>query len=221
MAIAFDAAVDGGLTLSGTSLTWSHTVTGSNPILFVGVFGDLVSGDPTCGLITGVTYNGVSLTQIPTNSPVFTPSDRCGYLFYLAGPATGTHDVVVSGFVLMVIAGVSASYTGAKQTGIPDSSAQNTATSANDITTTTTVVAANSWTILYERNTFGAATAGTGSTQRVSSANGIGLFDSNGPLAAGAQSQQVQTVGHTPNWGTIMASFAPFTDSGFLLLYPR
>ena len=60
---AFDAAGSGPST-SATSLTWSHTCAGANRILFVGFLSN--------GTVTGVTYNGVAMTQV--GSSVFTPS---------------------------------------------------------------------------------------------------------------------------------------------------
>lgn len=205
--IAYDTSVDGSLVNPGTSLTWSHTTSGSNRILWVGAFGDTLIADPTCAKITGVTYNAVAMTQLPTVSPVGTPADRCVYLFYLIAPATGANNVVVSASSSIVIKGLSASYTGAKQSGVPDASANNTGTSVTSITTSVTVVAANSWTILVGKNSFGAPVAGTGSTQR-QNANDFGIFDSNGPLAAGSRSMQL-TIGTSSNFGVVMASFAP------------
>ena len=207
--IAYDTSTDGGLVNPGTSLTWSHTVTGTHPILWVGVFGDTVAGDATCAKITGVTYNSVSLTQVPTNSPVQTPGDRCAYLFYLAGPATGAHNVVVSASSSIVIAALASSYTGVKQTGIPDSSNKNTVTgSTTGITTSTTVVTNNSWIVLYGKATT-APSAGTGSTQR-QTANDAGLYDTNAAVSSGSQSMQITTGGVNANIGVIMASFAPY-----------
>ena len=60
MAIAYNVASTG--TYTGTSpLTWSHTCTGSNLILIVGVIVESSSSNQNC---TGVTYNGVAMTLI-------------------------------------------------------------------------------------------------------------------------------------------------------------
>lgn len=206
--IAYDASANGGFGIGVTSRTWSHTTSGSNRILFVGAFGDTLISDPTCAGITGATYNGVSMTQMPTVSPSGVPGDRCIYLFYLIAPATGANNVVVSAGSSIVIGGMSASYTGAKQSGVPDASAANTQSNTATFTASVTVVAANSWTFLYAKNNFDAPGAGTGSTLR-QSADGQGIFDSNGPLSAGSQSMSATSASSTSDWAGIMVSFAP------------
>ena len=207
--IAYDASANGSITLSGTSLTWSHTTSGSNRVLFVGAFGDTLIADPTCAKITGATYNSVSMTQVPTVSPVGVPGDRCIYLFYLVAPATGANNVVVSASSAIVIAGLSSSYTGAKQTGVPDVAVNNTQSNTATFTTSLTVATTNSWMILYTKNNFDAPGAGTGSTSRQSTANGHAIFDSNGPLATGSQSMAATSASSTSDWGSIMVSIAP------------
>jgi len=85
MAIAFDATTDGGNT-TATSLTYSHTCTGSNRILFVSVIGAIGSDN-----VTGATYAGAAMTLVDKQA-----SARSTYLFYLIAPATGANNVVVS-----------------------------------------------------------------------------------------------------------------------------
>jgi hypothetical protein len=206
VSIALDTSSVSALVGPGaTSLTWPHTCTGSNLILWVGVFGDSASGT-----ITGVTYNGVSMTQAPTVSPIQVPSDRFIYLFYLIAPATGTHDIVVTAGTGTYIAGVAASYTGAKQTGVPDASTNNSGfVLTGDFTCTLTTVANNSWTVFIAKNDANGPTASTGSTQR-QMANGTGIYDSNGPLSVGSHSMSVQDASSAAsNFAGIMVSVAP------------
>ena len=59
MAIAFDAATDGGNVNPGTTLTFAHTCTGSLGLLVVGFNGDNIGGADD---VSSVTYNGVALT---------------------------------------------------------------------------------------------------------------------------------------------------------------
>ena len=92
MAIAFDAVT--GYTLSGTtSDTFAHTVTGANTILWVCA----QTGSAGTPAISGVTYNGVSMTAA-ASSGVQTGSNANQriFLYYLVGPATGAHNVVIS-----------------------------------------------------------------------------------------------------------------------------
>lgn len=75
---------------TGTSATISHTVGGSDDLLVVDiettVFGDIV---------TGVTYNGTSMTRMAAGS-IIASSNRNTYQYYLASPATGTNNIVIS-----------------------------------------------------------------------------------------------------------------------------
>lgn len=196
MAIALDNSTNGGLVNPGTSLTYAHTVSGSNRILFVSVFGD------TTDKITGVTYNGVSMTLV--GKTVKSP-DRYVYLFYLIAPATGTNNVVVSASSSIAICSHAVSYTGAAQTGQPDSSI--TGTAATSLTLTTTVVASNCWLVGAWRTNVTTGTAGTGATQRQGS-NGLYTADSNGVVGTGSQSMTYNTAGSN-GYSGVMASFAP------------
>lgn len=101
MAVTFDAAANG-QTAFGTTLTYSHTVSGTDRALFVAV---VVGGGVA---ISGVTYNGVAMTAVETGSTTYR-------LFALAAPATGANDVVVTAASAEVIVAVSASYNGVDQ----------------------------------------------------------------------------------------------------------
>lgn len=74
-----------------TSLTWSHTCTGTELALGVTVgLGDATIGNRT---VSGVTYNGVSLTNAwAADDGTFCNSSG----WYLKNPATGAHNIVVS-----------------------------------------------------------------------------------------------------------------------------
>ena len=84
----FDAATFGGTT-GATSLTIAHTCTGSNRAIYVGTYArDLGVGD-----VTGVTYNGVALTQIGLTQA---DDNNDLKLWRLVAPATGANNVVVT-----------------------------------------------------------------------------------------------------------------------------
>ena|SRR3990167_2315441 len=74
---------------TGTSHTAAHTVpsTGQNRALIVIIFHGWNIAP------TGVTYNGVAMTQIVN---VVAGQLNNGWMFYLANPDTGNHDVVAS-----------------------------------------------------------------------------------------------------------------------------
>lgn len=86
MALTVDAtSTSNGASVS--SLTWSHTCTGSDLVLVVtvGVFGGQT--------VTGVTYNGVALTQVGTD---IQGSYNLSDIWKLTSPATGANNIVVS-----------------------------------------------------------------------------------------------------------------------------
>ena len=118
----------------------------------------------------------------------------------------GTATIAGEARTVVAIGGAAVSYTGAGQSGQPD----NTDTSyalATSVTCDLTPVATDCWSVLFTKTNGGAASAGTGSTSRVSSVNGYALFDSNGTIS-GSTSMQA-TLGFSVAWAGIMASFAP------------
>src|SRR5450759_1005997 len=179
--IAFDVFTNGGNVNPGTSLTWSHTCSaGDKRFLIVFMRGGNGEGDK----VTGVTYNGISMTKLASTVTVPTANQVIsGY--YLANPASGAHNVVIS-LSSGYLAAASMSYTGVKQSGLPDSI--NTAT----------------------------ASAGTGTTERGhigGFADFIGC-DSNGALTPPG-SKSLQGTATSGDWGGIIISLPPFTVSGF------
>jgi hypothetical protein len=199
MALAYDNSTDG-----AGALTFSHTTSGSNRILFVACAGQSNNTDS----VTAVTYNSVSMTFV---GKVQVPSSRYLYLYVLVNPASGSHSVVVTintGSVLTL--GAAISYTGAGQGTQPDNSTTNTASSSSSITTSLTTVASNCWTVCVFGNQGISSMSGSGITNiRVtgSGTNGsYGIADSNS--AVSGSTSLGFTVSST-NIGMAMASFAP------------
>lgn len=208
-AVAFDTATDGTFVNGNgfTSLTWSATVTGANPIIIV----DVTKGCASGGVPSGVTYNGVALTLVTSVGwggvgPTIT------YMYYLINPSTGANNVVISfsSTVNCYVAGMSASYTGVSQVSFPDSSNSNSGIGTS-ISVSTTVVAANSWLVSVIGSNNGTITSGTNCTVRIQNgAPGDGMADSNGTVSTGSQTATC-TQGGTTTWAMITASLAPFT----------
>lgn len=109
--VAIDAVGPAGGAGAGTSvslgltspLTFTHTVTGSQTVLYIGVVAGIVSfGAHPAGnqdsdfVITGVTYNGVAATQVGSN--LHPNGGTTGYLalYRLVNPSTGTNTVSIS-----------------------------------------------------------------------------------------------------------------------------
>lgn len=207
--IAYDATGSGG-TASGTSISFSHTCSGSDRILFVGVSVRGISGRDS---LTGVTYNGDALTLVDKSLNTV-DADRYTYLYYMIAPDTGAHNVVVSVSETAAITGVSQSYTGAHQSGQPDSFNDNSVNSASSITTSTTTVQDNSWLVsVCTVKNIGLAEAGTGTTRRNTASPVTSMGDSNGAKTpAGSHSMQWVRAEGGENFTVVLASFAPVHD---------
>jgi hypothetical protein len=203
MPIAFDVSNKAGNNDGTSTLTFAHTCSGTNRILFV----DVACNDST-NTCTGVTYNGVSMTQVPGSS-ILVVSTR-HYLFYLINPAAGANNVVatMSNSTLWKTA-VSASYTGVSQTGFPDASGTGSQASSPSFTESLTTVADNSWLVWAFGNAQG--TAGSNTTVRNQDALqfGNGFADTNGAQTPPG-SKSMNVTGSSSTWGGIMISIAPF-----------
>ena len=201
MAIALDVKSDGGIESVGTTLTWSHTCTGTNLILVVGA-------TKTSNDITGITYNSVALTAGPNQAP--TAGNEGAQLWFLVNPSTGANNIVITASTTR-LTGVAVSYTGAKQTGQPDSSNTGSAASATSLSVSTTVVASNCWLVMMTDTSAAGTSAGTGTTLREAASDGSDLWDSNGTVGTGAQALAINaTSGNLV--GAIM-SIAPSADT--------
>ena len=208
MAIAFDASSGVTYVTTGTSASLSHTCTGSDRILFVGVIGQI-----TTDVISGVTYNSVSMTLV---DKILCPSDRYIYLYYLIAPATGTNNITVTASSSTDLAFGGVSYTGVDQTSPIDGTAKATATVTNSLTSTVTTTTANDWIVSLFRNDGSAMSAGTSTTSR-GLTTGAGQFarnmDSNADRSSGSNSLQA-TSGGNANWAYVSAGFKPVGGGG-------
>lgn len=199
MPIAFDASVSG---TGGTTSPrdHSHTVTGTDTILFVVTFSQ--------GTVSGVTYNGVAMTSLGTYG--YTVPTGNGTMWYLINPTTGTNTVSITHSGSFTI-GVSASYTGAQQSGQPDATIQtNTSNSTTTLTNNITVVKNGSWLLtggVWEGA--GSLSAGSNTFLRQDGSNpAVSLFDSNGDQSPGSKSQTTNG-GAAANMAIGTVSFAP------------
>ncbi len=93
---------------SASSLTWSHTTSGSNKILIVGV-----GTRSTTETVSTVTHNGKSLTQLSRERS--TTLGSYAELWYIVAPDT-TGNIVVTFTGAEAIAAIGNSYTGVHQT---------------------------------------------------------------------------------------------------------
>ena len=188
MAIAFDAASTAKVA-SGTSLSWSHTCTGANRALIVG----LTHKNGTT-YATAITYNGVSLTKAILQKVGGSGSQDCSMeLWYLLAPASGSNTIsVIINTSTPGSVGGACSFTGADQELIGTFTSQsfgaNTSASL-PITTTRN----NSFIVdVMGEVTGGAATPDGSQTQRWN--------DSQSVVGAGSTKQLVSAGATTMSW---------------------
>lgn len=207
MAIAFDTSTQKNEGSSVSSITFSHTCTGSDLVLLVACMAGGNVGDA----ITGVTYNGVAMTQLVKKGNG--AANQFVYIYGLVAPATGANDVVVSQSDSSDMVAAAASYTGALQSGLPDATTSGAVT--GNLTLSTTTVADNSWVFTAARNVNeGSPTAGTNITLRQDVVQ-ISAGDSNAAVTPAGSFSQTWTVASGETFGC-SASFAPSLAAAFI-----
>lgn len=205
-AIAFDATSSAAF-VNSTSVTWSHTCTGSDLILFAGPYQNNVTDT-----LTGVTYAAAAMTFV--NVAVATvPAQGHQYIYYKAAPATGANNIVATSSLSTAMAGISSSYSGVHQSSPIDSNNSNFTSPTTSISTTVTVVA-TSWILVIGRSDNGGESNDTAgySTRLDSTATNTILFDSNALVATGANvvtmggasgNQWINAVAFKPSGGGV------------------
>lgn len=202
MALAFDA-VSSAEDSNVSSLSWSHTCTGSDLALNVGgVARDATAGD---AVISGITYNGVALTNIDVAG-----TTRRSEMWELKNPATGSNTVTITYTGTCERVGGSAiSHTGADQSTQPDASNTNT---GNDDTPTVDVTTIADDTIVVDCVFFNnvGASVGADQTQRTNLTIDVdrSILMSTEPKAT-AGSVTMSWSGPSAIWSTVSASIKP------------
>lgn len=198
MAIALDTTSTGSGT--GTSLTVSHTVSGNNRLLVVGI------GAGAADIVTGVTYNGVAMTRANERNN----GNSTAYMYYLIAPALGVHNIVVSTSLSVNIQADGASFTGVHQSAgaQPDATVTNTANLTTSVATTLVTVADKSIMLATY------ATDATGITS-ITNATLIAIMGYSAIKTPAGSLTLTGNSGGVNNWATVGASFAPAPLSGF------
>ncbi len=209
MAIARDTSL-GLQDKSPAGGTFLYTCTGSDRLLLVWVF--IQTSDAYTNHTVTVTYNSVSMTQLAATGTNAGSDVQGVLLFGLLNPTSGSNtvSVSVSGAGTVICYAQVASYTGVKQSGLPDSVGTNKGTTS-DLTVSTTVVASNCWlfTCSYSER---AQTYTSGATVLQGNASQVIEGDSNATVAAGSQSVVIHETGGPQLIGGIVVSFAPTSD---------
>ena len=211
MAIAFDNTTQADTNTDSYPLSFSHTVTGSDPILFVYLYWN------TSRTVSSVTYNGVSMTAVSTAND--NGGGEFSNVYYLAGPATGSNTVAITMSGSCSIEAVAASYTGADQSTPIDASryeAANleTGTSYSEALTT---VADNCWVVWGTREYAGrtvSAGANTAFREKVNVIYGAIWADSNAAVTpAGSRTLNLSATASGNWYSDVLVSFKEATAS--------
>lgn len=210
MAIAFDSKT--AVSTSATaSLSFSHTCSGTDRILFV-----LTCANGAAFTTTGVTYNGAAMT-VATSLRV--GAGPIQYIWYLINPDSGSNTVSITNSG-SVTAGSAISFNGVSQTGFPVATGSDgSASGSTSYTTNITTVADNSFILSASRTNAGLAfTAGANTT--VGNQPDVVFFGSCGcwystaaQTPAGAKTLNVTCISQDFDGGRSV-SFAPAAASG-------
>lgn len=210
--IALDVASNSGAKTNTSSYSWSHTCTGSNLLLVVGV---TVYNSLTDKTVTGITYNAKAMGSI--RSDVDTSSYKVRSALYdLVAPDSGssyTIAVTLSGTSTESVGGAT-SYTGAAQSGQPDNNNGNHNYNKLTATVTVSTIANNCWVFSVVNDGYHKSLA-CGNTERwnvhVSNHFGGGS-DTNSAVPASTNQTMNWTIGNdggNVGWAISAASFAP------------
>lgn len=193
---------------TSTSVTWGHTCTGTDRILFVGF--------ATGGSPTSVTYNGTSMTLVASNT---TGQDT--YLYMLVNPDTGSNTIAVNLSGSSWVYAAAASYTGVEQSNQPDGIDDSYGAGAT-LTSTVTTTDDNCWGVLVNRSaSSGIATANSGCGLRVPFPGYVQLFDSVGPITPAGSTSFVTNTSGAGVATHAMATFSPAAAAPASTFVPR
>lgn len=207
MAIAYDNSTSGYVAPGSSTVTISHTITGSDTILFTGIHNQNASGFST------LTYNGVSFSSNLLKNRLTTVEIALYYIYASAGTANLVVTRAATGGYMMVMG---ASYSGVNQsmtwTGGSPSDATNSGNgSGTSFNATVTSVTDNSWAIAMAEFDNAGISAGAGSTQRKSLIPGYlawGIYDPNAAKTpAGSISMTIN--GTSGGYQYCIATFSP------------
>lgn len=216
--ISFDASSNSGYQASSSSYSWSHTNNGN--YLSVDVSRLSVPGTT----VTGITYNGVSLTNIGTQASGTDAGNVS--MWGLVAPATGTHTIAVTLSGVAISVGNAVSYSGVHQTS--PTGGFNGATSVNvgaaDAKVFITSVSGNCWIHDAVATTDTSVTAedggfGINSRNNVSGAGGSGANADTGPVPIGAIETLYTDIGATQTWVIAGYVMRPVDTSSFFMFF--
>jgi len=201
MAVALDVVSPGAAgqsAISGLSLTWSHTCTGSNLCVFVGFVCGQGGGNMTSATMSA-TYGGTAMTAVVASRLVSgtSTSGRFGF-WYLVGPPTGasTINVSMSAGAPDSLIGGSISFTGVHQTtpiGTPVN--VNSATDATSASAAMGTIATGN--MVVDLMAAGSSLTATTQTQRWLKNNNTSSIAGNAAASTAAGAGAAITMGYS------------------------
>lgn len=211
MAITHNTSTTSKVSAGSATVTLSHTISGSNTILFIGI------ENQNNGGFTTLTYAGNSFASNLLASRSNSTTSN-GYLYYIYAGA-GTANIVVTRSVTTASLYVfGSSYAGVNQSmswtgGSPtDATTSGNGSGASNFTGTLTTLTDNSWTIMVCEGDNAALSNGAGSTLRQTQQTGYvawGLADSNGAKTPAGSTSMTMNCGAGSGYNYVMASFSP------------
>ena len=217
MAIAGNNATNG-FAAASTSLTVSHNCSaGSNVALFSAV--ECQAGDN----VTGVTYNGASMTQVGKLATGVASYEN--YIYSKVAPTSGANNIVVSCSGSRTLICLSKDYTGVDQT-TPAEAYNSTSTTGSPGTVSVTTLTNNAWIFGTIRVNASVPTSnGTNTVSVTNSASDVGfrLYDSNAALTPAGSYSLNWNFSSSQLYGAQIISIKPagaavINGAGFLLM---
>jgi hypothetical protein len=208
-AISHDTSESFGYVTSTDTLTHAYTVSGTDTALVVFVDENESMYSPG---VTSVTYNGVSMTEVP-DSPMASQG-RFWHVYVLIGADVGTHDVVIhADSALPYIQAQATSYNGVAQTGNPEVFESCSASSVTSLTCSLTVGAENSWVVGAIRGAGSDITGLYGTVIRQTPLS-ISNFDSGTGIPSSGTTNFGESWTGASSPGIMVFSLAPAIDGG-------
>jgi len=214
-AITYDNVSSSNTSTAGTSLSWSHTI-GSGRYRLLTVEIAIEDASNTDCVVSSVTYNGASLTQVTSANALSTAVYQCVSLWYgleTGLPAGGAYTVAITtaAQVDQINAGA-ISLAGAEQVA-PEANNTGSCTTCSDaISTSVTTLTPNAWLVAAvgsgQPGTF--TPTGSGQVERfdTSAASSAGA-GSTSPVASVGSAAASWTFASSNRLVQVVAAFAP------------